>query len=142
MKYDPSFSWKSDLPPAFTGVVGAVIAMLVLIICWMIALTLRAMPTVARLNKRQVFLLSINTGMLVITILAIAAGFFQPLPRLGAMFLITISIYNLYIYLLQILFVPTKEAVEAQFRAVELEGQIAQLRFEEEDDLSKLENRV
>lgn len=142
MKYDPSFSWKSDLPQTFVGVVGAVIALLVLIICWMIALTLRALPTVARLNKRQVFLLAVNTGMLVITILGIAAGFFQPLPRLGAMLLITVAIYNLYIYLLQVLFVPTKEAVEAQFRSVELEGQIAQLRFEEEEDFSRPENRI
>jgi len=142
MKYDPSFSWKSDLPQTFIGVVGAVIALVILVVCWMIGLTLRAMPTVARLSKRQVFLLAVNTGMLVITILGIAAGFFQPLPRLGAMLLITVAIYNLYIYLLQVLFVPTKEAVEAQFRSVELEGQIAQLRFEEEEDFSKPENRI
>ena len=142
MKNDPSYSWKSDLPRPFVGVVGTIIAILILIICWTIGLTLRAMPAVAQLSKRQVFLLAVNTGMLVITILGIAAGFFQPLPRMGPMLLIMISIYNLYIYLLQILFVPTKEAVEAQFRAVELEGQIAQLQMEEEEDMSKPVNRI
>lgn len=141
MKYDPSYDWRTQLPRSVKGVVGVIIAQLILLVLYMIFLTLRAMPSIARLTKRTVFLLSVNTGMLIITILGIAVGLFQPLPRVGSMLLIMVAIYNLYIYLLQVLFVPTREAMDAQFRAVELEGQIAQMQVEE-DDLSKVENRI
>lgn len=106
MKNDPSYR-LTDFPPTIWALSLISVATMGMYLVFLGVLTLKALPVLGQRTVRQRFLCIINFIMAVFAGICVAAGFFQRLPSLGPFVLIVISTFNLYVFLLQALLVPT-----------------------------------
>ena len=106
MRNDPSYR-LTDFPPTIWALSLISVAMMGTYLVFLGVLTLKALPVLGQRTVRQRFLCVINFIMAIFAGVCVAAGFFQRLPSLGPFVLIVISTFNLYVFLLQALLVPT-----------------------------------
>ena len=135
MKNDPSYRFE-EFSPLFFYLAVFTIVMIAGYVLFLVLLTWRAIPELKKQTKRHKFLFSINLSMAAFTIACVCAGFFQRLPSIGAFVLIVISAYNIYIILLQVLYVPSEQGLLEFQRELELSNSVTNAQKWEEEKYS------
>lgn len=113
MRNDPSYRLK-DFHPAIWALSLVSVAMMGTYLIFLGVLTAKALPVLGQRTVRQRFLCIVNFIMAVFAGICVATGLFQRLPSLGSFVLIVISTFNLYVFLLQALLVPTSIRLTSQ----------------------------
>ena len=113
MRNDPSYR-LADFPTAIWVLSLVSVAMMGTYLIFLAVLTVTALPVLGQRTVRQRFLCVINFIMAVFAGVCVATGLFQRLPSLGSFVLIVISTFNLYVFLLQALLVPTSIRLTSQ----------------------------
>jgi len=135
MKSDPSYR-LSDFSPLFLGFAVTALFLCTLYLLLLLVLAWRACGLLSLQSKRQRFLFYLSLLMAVFTVACIGAGCFQRLPSVGPFVLIVTSAYNIYIGLLQALWVPSEIGILELNRDLELTNSVSQAhKWEEGTDL-------
>lgn len=107
LKFDPTFSWKNDLPKTEKGIFIAIIFFLVVFAIWTIALLTYSLLNYHKKTLKNKILMFSIIFLMLMTLIFIGVGSFQPIPRDGSLLLITVSFYNIFIYVLNWMFIPS-----------------------------------
>lgn len=131
MKNDPSYR-LSDFSPAFLCFAVTALVLCTAYFLLLLVLAWRACSLLALQSQRQRFLFYLNLFMAVFTVACLGAGCFQRLPSVGPLVLIVTSAYNIYIGLLQALWVPSEIGILELNRELELTNSVSQAHKWEE----------
>jgi uncharacterized membrane protein YozB (DUF420 family) len=108
LKFDPTFSWNDQFPDWIKRVFIAALVILVILAIWMVVLVVYSILKFrARLLRDKVLSCTVY-GMIIASFLLIGLGAFQPLPRSGAVLLVSLSLFNLYFITLAWMFSPNR----------------------------------
>jgi hypothetical protein len=75
-------------------------------------MVIMACPLLKTASKRKAFITFFNISMLIMALIGIAAGGFSPFPYDGFIYLAFVAMFNIYVFLLQFLFVPTRTTLD------------------------------
>lgn len=132
MKNDPSYR-LTDFSPLFLTLSILTLILFTTYLIFLLFLAWRACRSLTFISPRQRFLYYVNVLMALFTIACLCAGFFQRLPSIGALVLIVTSAYNIYIYLLQVMYVPSELGILERNRELELSHTVSQAHKWEDD---------